>query len=257
MQEFNQLLWPLFIMGGIALVSLISGYLSYRKRQDRDALLVSYAGSNGFNLQRSPPSEPSWFEQFVPRKLHPLASHLIAFYPFNEGSFERIDNLLTKQIGDTCVYAFDYHTLTERTDSDGDKQQHRNQYGVVAMKLGLLWPYLRLSPEHFGHRIIKLAGSKELALESEEFNRMYFVQTDDPKAADDVLHPQAVDYLLRNPPRDWQFGNMYLLVVSPLLMSPQEISRVITEMREFVELVPGYVKQDRSFQPKWTGPLDL
>jgi hypothetical protein len=86
---------------------------------------------------------------------------------------------------------------------------------------------------------------------------MYFIQTDDARAAYDVLHPRAVDYLLRHPPRDWQFGNMYLLVVSPLLMAPQEISRIVTEMRGFVELVPGYVKQDRSFEPQWTGPLDL
>jgi hypothetical protein len=96
---------------------------------------------------------------------------------------------------------------------------------------------------------------RELTLESEEFNRRYFVVASDPRATYDILHPQALDYLLKHSPRDWQFGEMFIMIVAEA-MSAADISSTIDEIRGFIELIPAYVREDKGFEPRWQNPLD-
>jgi hypothetical protein len=97
---------------------------------------------------------------------------------------------------------------------------------------------------------------QELNFELEEFNRRYFIRSSDPKAAYDLLHPQAIEYLMGRPIRHWQMGGVQMLVVSSGTNSPEESMQIFDEMRGFIGLIPDYYRQDHGFQAAWSNPLD-
>jgi hypothetical protein len=257
MQPFGEY-FIFWIFGGFIVIVCIVSYLAGVRQAKRLAEMRGLAAADGFDFfQDGLVEKPQgFFESLMGRPADPLVGALQGFHPFGFGINKYAYNLLVKTVGDRCVYAMDY--VTETVENDGKTaRRQKHHFCVVAIKHGFVWPHIRLSPESFDHRVARMFGMKELTLESEEFNRKYFVEVEDDRSAYDILHPKSIDFLLRIPARDWQMSNMYLVVAANGEMSVQEIRRVIRDMNDFIDLLPDYVRQDRGFQPKWTGALDL
>jgi hypothetical protein len=245
-----------FIFAGAVVFMIVLAVAAYKHKRARQDALATFAAGNGYEFY--PDGLSSGHSMFGNRLMEEdssFVSRFSSFFPFQHGSFDQIQNLLTKQDGDKSIYAFDYYYIEKETDAKGTVRRDRHCYGVVAVRLGLLLPNVRLSPESILFRVGKAFGMGELTLESEEFNRKYFVTASDARAAYDVLHPRAIEYLLRHPARDWQFGQMFIVVVGGSVSAP-EISRVVEEIQGFIELIPGYVREDKGFEPRWQNPLD-
>ncbi len=245
----------LIFAGAVALV-IVLAVAAYKHKRARQDALAAFAGGNGYQFY--PDGLSSGYSMFGNRLMEAdseFVARFNSFFPFHLGNFDHIENLVTKQEGESSIYAFDYYYIEKETDAKGTVRRDRHCYGVVAVRLGLLLPHVRLSPENILLRVGKAFGMRELTLESEEFNRKYFVVASDPRAAYDVLHPRAIEYLLRHPARDWQFGEMFIVVIGGSLSAP-EISRAVEEIRGFIDLIPGYVREDKGFVPRWQNPLD-
>jgi hypothetical protein len=247
-----------FFMGVIVVVALIAAAAVKAMEKRRRLDMEAFAAADGFQFYPDGLVEaPSgFFESLLSGQQCPLLEQLDGFKPFDFGLDKQIYNLMVKVDEDTCIYVMDYKC--ETVNSNGKTtQRQKHYYTVVAMRHSLIWPYLHLSPEHFGHRVGKMFGMKDVSVESEEFNKKYFVSAEDEEAAYDILHPQAIEFLLRTLPRDWQTAGMFFVVHSDDRTPIMEIRRIIQDMKDFVSLVPNYVRQDRGFEPKWQGALDF
>ena len=247
-----------WVFGGFVVIAGIVAYIAGVQQAKRVSDMRGLAAADGFEffLEGLVEKPRGFFASLVAGQSDPIVGALDRFHPFNFGTDKHPYNVLVKTIGDRNLYAMDY--IAETLENDGKTARRRkHRFTVVAIRHGFIWPYVRLTPESFEHRVARMFGMKELTLESEEFNRKYFVEVEDDRSAYDILHPKSIDFLLRIPARDWQMSNMYLVVAAIGEMSVQEIRRVIQDMNDFIDLLPDYVRQDRGFQPKWTGALDL
>jgi hypothetical protein len=80
--------------------------------------------------------------------------------------------------------------------------EYAHQAQVVSLKLPMSLPLLELQPQ-------SLAGGTSVTvpnvtLESEAFDRQFWVHAADPKFASDVLHPRLMQNLLVAPPLCWR-----------------------------------------------------
>lgn len=242
-----------------AIVAIVLSGIAKSQNAKRRVDLAEFAATDGFEYFPSGLGErTNWpWDIETQKSKDPMVEQLEMFFPFNFGTHKHVHNLLTKSVDEQSIYAMDYCCLTGDENTEGATRQQKHFFSIIAVRLGLIWPYLRLSPEDFANRFGRIFGAKDLSFESEEFNRKYFVVAESEREAYDILHPKSIEFLLRTPPRDWQMANMFVVVCEPGSLQPQEIRRVIQEIQEFIDLVPDYVKQDRGFEPRWTGSLDF
>lgn len=247
-----------WIFGGFVVIAIIVGLFTKAQHEKRRREMAEFAATDGFDYYPDGiAQQPSgFFESLLNQPKCPIIDQLDHLQPFGFGFDKTVQNLLVRQDQDISIYAMDY-TCKTREGSGKNQSVRTHRFTVVCMRQGLVWPHIQLSPEGFGHKVSKLFGMRDLSLESEEFNKKYFVSAEDERSAYDILHPQCIDFLLRIPARDWQMSNMFVVVHDSGNMTPQEIRRIIQDMKDFVSLVPDYVKQDRGFQPKWQGALDF
>ncbi len=247
------------VLGVGVIVAIVLSRVAKSQNSRRQGELAALAATDGFEYFPDGLVErTNWqWDIEIQRPKDPMVEQLEMFFPFNFGAHKQVHNLLTKDVGKRSVYAMDYCCLTEDRDAEGVTRQQKHFFNIIAIRHGLIWPYLRLSPEDLAQRVARIFGARDVSFESEEFNRKYFVIAENEKEAYDILHPQSIDFLLRTPPREWQMANMFVVVCEPGTLRPHEILRVIQEMQHFIDLVPDYVKQDRGFEPKWTGSLDF
>lgn len=195
-------------------------------------------------------------QMFAPTPDAVFVQRFETFFPFGQGESPDVDNLLVGSRKGRDWYLFDYSYKTRSTNSDGSTQTTTHSFGVAAARVPLRFPTLSLAPETVFHRIGNKLGYSELTFELEEFNRRYFIRSPDSKLAYDLLHPQAIDYLMRQPVRHWQMGGLYILITRPGSFDPLEMERVMLELEGFLDLVPTYYQQDHGFQARWSNPLD-
>lgn len=107
--------------------------------------------------------------------------------PFRTGNERIATHVLSGAHRDQSVVCFEYsYRAHKRT----------NRYTVVTLSLPASGPTLEVGQERLGHRVLGLAGVRDLQLESDEFNAAFRIGTDDERFAYDVLHPRMMEFLL-------------------------------------------------------------
>lgn len=256
-----EVLFPILFVVFFILI-LVGAYFSHQAAKKRQEQLLQMAAEFGFEFHpeglKRPEQTGFWASLASAFEESPDVSFLRrfeGFSPFGQGHSPDIDNLLVGNRNGLDWYLFDYSYKT--TSSNGKTTTTTTHpFGVVAVRVPLLLPGLSMSPENVLHRIGSKLGMKDLTFELEEFNRRYFIQCQDARAAHDILHPQAIEFLMMHPVREWQFGGYHLMIHQHGYYDPLEIRRIMEEIQGFLELVPEYVRQDRSFAPNWSNPLD-
>lgn len=183
-----------------------------------------------------------------------LLDQFNGFDPFGRGHSQNIESLLAGSALGMDWLIFDYQYKITRSTGKSTSTTTYN-VSVVAAELPLHLPRLTLGEESFLTRIGERLGIHDVHFESEEFNQKYRVHCQDRKLAFDLLHPQAIEFLLKLPVLDWQFGGPYILLNTSYWASPQEIEQLVEVIRSFVALIPEYVEQDRGLPPPPGGPL--
>ncbi|HLP00281.1 MAG TPA: DUF3137 domain-containing protein, partial [Fimbriimonas sp.] len=106
------------------------------------------------------------------------------------------------------------------------------------------FPQLSLTREHFLNTVGKMLGAREVEVESEDFNKRYYVKTSDPKLTLDLLHPQMIETLLGQEPFDWHFSGPFLMIAVLGKASGPEFEQRMRYIQDFLNGIPDYYKQD-------------
>jgi hypothetical protein len=173
------------------------------------------------------------------------------FWPLSNGSMCEVrDLILGSSHGiDWTIFEFGDPTLACHTSvgaaHEGVLPKSPLPYGIVCASLPMDLPSLHFSEQTLFNEVRCLLGTHEVTFETEDFNRRYFVRACDERAAFDILHPQAIDYLLGLPVRDWQMRGSDILIARPVPFSPDELPVLLDEVRGFIDLIPGYIREDR------------
>jgi len=253
---------PLLFAGFIVLIVVI-GIASYISGQKRKQALTELAQQLGFafypeGLAAAPADGflNALGHLFAPTPDAVFVQRFGPMHPFGEGFGPDVDNLLIGSRNGVDWYLFDYSYKTESRDSEGRSTTSTHSFGVVAVRVPVALPGLSLTPENVFHRIGQKLGLGELNFELEEFNRRYFIRSGDQKLAYDLLHPQTIDFLMRQPIRHWQMGGTYILIAQSGHYQPAELTQLMSEIEGFYNLIPPYYRQDHGFAPNWRSPLD-
>lgn len=248
---------PILAFVAFALIAIVAGYFASEAAKKRREGLFQLAHHLGFEFYAEGPGfqRPRGFSSLFSEDTDPFLAKFAMFSPFGQGHTPEVKNLICGKRGDRDWYLFDYSYKT--TQSNGKTTTTTTHpFGIVAVRLPVVFPVLALTPENVFHRIGSKLGMRELTFELEEFNRRYFITCDEARQAHDLLHPRAIDYLMRQAIRHWQFGGTYILLATPGRPQAMEFERQMRELDGFLDTIPDYVKQDRGFTPTWQTPLD-
>jgi hypothetical protein len=240
----------LFILGAVVIVvigTLVS--IAQKKAEEaRQAALFALATRRGLDFQPTmmEVSKGFWDSLFSSPRDSNTSRFLSAFEgfsPFGQGHSWSVKDLIRGKKGDLEWFAFDYlYKTTQSTGKTTTTVPHPT--GVVAVRIPMALPALTLSPESVFHKLGSLLGLKEITLESEEFNRMYFIRCEDRKRAYDLLHPSMIEYLMSKPRRAWQLGGRFLVMTRSGYYEPDEIEELFEELQGFIDRIPAYVRED-------------
>lgn len=257
-KESLSTLIPIVLVVAFAGIAVLIGWLASKAAERRRAQLAEFAARHGFVFDPNAGNDLNAMGCAFPfgntsggyagRRLLEMFE---GFSPFGEGHSKRIDEVILGQKGDRCYYFFHYQYTT-----GSGKDQTTWNYGIAAVRLPLAFPPLDIRPEVIFDRIGGLLGIKDIQFEMEEFNKAYFVRCENQKFAFDVVHPQAIEYLLRIERRSWQFGGPLVVVRQTGRYDAHELDRVLADMDGFLDLIPAYVREDIGFNARWQTPLD-
>ncbi len=119
----------------------------------------------------------------------------VPFDLFRQGDGRRIQNMMWKEEpGHPRVFEYGFYKI--HRDKNGNEYQSWQWFGCALAQHNGKWPQLRVTRERLLDRAAQTLGLPDIELESEEFNRTYVVQCEDPKFATDLLDPQMMEFIL-------------------------------------------------------------
>ena len=167
--------------------------------------------------------------------------------PFNAGKARRASEVLSARVGGRRALSFRYTVRTAGAPGDAQSAQD-HEHHVVAVFLPATLPALSLTPGNLGTKIVTALGGQGLRFESAEFNSRWRVTSPDPRFAHDILHPRAIELLLR--PEmvglPLRFVGDAVLTWSVGIPRLDDIEPRVAHLNELVDAVPDYVWQDRT-----------
>ena len=224
---------PLVVLVLVLLVA-IGGYLAWKREQERRAALESLASSLGFQFEHedndSHDDEYSQFEIF--RRGHSRTAKYTM-----RGRIE-----LFGKPCDVCAGDFRY-----KVTSGSGKNRSTRTYLFSYLIVQPPWPApaLLVRPEGFFDKVKGALGFDDIDFESEEFNRRFWVQSNDKRFAYDVLHPRMMEFLLA------QLGSAIDLEGGAMCVSdgtsrwePEEFRAQLDFVRRFCDLWPRHLLVD-------------
>lgn len=222
-------LLPLLAAAPCLLLALLLGVVVWsvvhaqRVHRQRVAAFHAWARANGWSYHESEP---------------PLANRFQG-EPFGQGSGRQALHVMRGTHRGRHLVAFEYqYTVSHGRSST----THRNT--IVAIPIPTQRPYLQVSTEHAGHKLLELFGVRDLQLESEEFNRAFRIKTGSDRFAYDVLHPRMMQWMLADQRArivPFRFEGSDLLCWSGSELDPRRVIWMADFLVDVAKRVPGYV----------------
>ena len=109
---------------------------------------------------------------------------------------------------------------------------------IAALPCPPTWPILKLGSEHLGHRIADMLGKGDLKLESDEFNKRWFVKADDEDFATLVLSPEMQEWLIDAPKwATFHIEHGQLVCAAKKAFKPEALPELIELCHGFANLI--------------------
>ena len=133
----------------------------------------------------------------------PDSARVLDDYPVTTGGYgHRVTDPITGLRDGIRMDAFTHEWKTDRTETYTDSQGHLRTRTVTDHHsepvCGFLLPFALPDLSVNGRRI-----GRKVAFESETFNQVFTVRTEEPKFASDVIHPRTMEWLLATSYRGW------------------------------------------------------
>ncbi|MBN1917935.1 MAG: DUF3137 domain-containing protein [Verrucomicrobia bacterium] len=230
--------WPFFIPIGVGAAILI-------------VLVVAIVRSAGYVDPR--PGELAalaqrWGFEYSPFKHDKAPEWGKPFGVFDLGEPDETAGLISGRFQGLGVEIFDYTYYEEEKDKNGNVERDYTTTTLVALVLPLAFPRFELAPDSGLREFLEFLGGRDIDFESNEFNKRFYVQSEDRKFAYAVIHPRMMEFLLET--RE-AFHGISMQIVGERAVLRQhgrldaaEINRVLEFAFAFYERIPDYVKKD-------------
>jgi hypothetical protein len=177
----------------------------------------------------------------------------------NEGHDKKASNVIEGRAGEVDVRFFDYEytvTVTRtrhvpgtrpgtgHTETYTEEETHYKSGCAVHTPLRLKGLFIR--PESFFDKAAAFCGFEDIDLDLAEFNKKFYVTSDDKKFAYDVLSQKAMEFLLlRLFITIESAGDFFLFYdASESLLSASDAAALIDTASGFYALLPDYFKKE-------------
>jgi hypothetical protein len=211
----------------------------YQRNKARREKLQRYARASGWTYR---PEDDSQWQRWQRS-------------PFDQGFDRRARNVMSGRYRNHDMCAFDYSYKTRTTDSKGNTQTHTHRYRVASLALPTYLPYLHVGPENVLTRLGNMVGMHDIELESEDFNRRFRVQANDPKFAYDVLSPRTLQKLLALPKIEWSIDGATIVSWAPGANDVPDLLARLSTLASVVDGIPSFVWHDHGVAPSPPGGI--
>ena len=221
----------LVILVGVALV-LAGAYYNWQREQKRRDLLAQWVLANKWTIA---PRDDQWCARWTGA-------------PFDTGDHRRACNVITGTWKNNGFVSFDYSYQTHSSNGQGGTSTQTHHYAVSAVHLSGYLPKLQVTPETMLARVGDAVGlSQDIELESEDFNRAFRVQANNPKFASDVLTPRTMQLLLARPHFSWRIDGADILCWQHGEQEPAAVTAVVSTLLDVVAGIPSFVWHDYGY----------
>lgn len=179
----------------------------------------------------------------------------VAFPIFREGDGRKVENVMWRDaVNGLPVRAFDYSWYSEHRDGNGRVHRRWQHFSCAMAQHNGKWPVIRISRQALVDSVGERLGLRSIDLESEEFNRRFFVQCSDRKFATDLLAPQMMEFLLTTDGHiTFETKGRFLLLTTSRL-DAHLVPGLLNVADHFVALIPPLVFELYGRFPDGTGP---
>ncbi len=144
--------------------------------------------------------------------------------------------------------AGDYHyKITRRNGKSSSTTTYRFSYLLVSLPFGARLPGVALRAEGLFDKLAGAIGFEDIDFESAEFSRRYHVGGTDRRFVYDLLHPRMIDWMLDDPPPQFELSAGVLLLVSnggSRRWEPMEFRAATNWAAGFLARWPDYLVRD-------------
>jgi hypothetical protein len=147
--------------------------------------------------------------------------------------------------GPAAFQMFTYRFITvhythDKNGTHRHEEVHLFRVGLFPMPISA--PNLSISKETFGKKVFDALGGEDIDFESDEFSRRFWVKCDDRKFAYDVLHPQAMEFMLGLDPNwTWQWSGPTLMLFLPGKILQSDWDVMLGMANGMAKLVPRHL----------------
>jgi hypothetical protein len=241
----------IIFIGFIVLVAVLGyfGHLAAKRRREALAELAHRLGFRFDPLKRS--GAPHWggpFELFRRGHQYGTKNHLAGMW---RGLATR-ETGLQSDADRPAVPAeiFDYTYYTESTDSKGRTSRHYYTRTVLALELPEEFPGITIKPDSALREFFEFIGGGDIDFESNEFNKRFYVWSDDRKFAYDIVHARMMEFLLRTREaiRDLhlQIVGHRAIIFRERTVDADGVEQLLQFAADFHQRIPDYVKKDHA-----------
>jgi hypothetical protein len=188
--------------------------------EERSATLLGWALSQGYDFDRSRQEDltgRSGFQILRPDK---------ALYALNT---------ISGKHGGHRFECFEHHYNTQVRDRDDELQTVVTSFTAVAFEAPFPLPSVRVTATASD-------SDNDIDLESAEFNEAYEVQSDDRRAAFDLLQPRAMALLMEKFPMSLESNGGTIVFTSGRELSVTRIADLLATGARFIELIPPHLE---------------
>lgn len=153
-------------------------------------------------------------------------------------------NITEGNIKDRQLCAFDYHYETYSTDSKGRQQTHHYYFSAVVVQVDLPLKPLFIRTESFFDKIGEFLGFDDIDFESAEFSRTFCVKAPDRRWAFDVLHQEAMEYLLHAPRFTLEFQDRRVIAYRSNIFSIADFDDALEVVNGLLDRLPKSVLRE-------------
>jgi hypothetical protein len=117
---------------------------------------------------------------------------------------------------------------------------------VLAVRIPGRIPLVRIGPENVDTRIMAAFGADDVDVESEEFNRRWFVAAEDKRAAHALLTPRMIERFLQDE-LNWRTVTFEPGLLATCTMRKLDLPRTrppFDTLCDIADLVPAFLAQD-------------
>jgi hypothetical protein len=181
---------------------------------------------------------------FRPDRDDSMGSRYPNFEFLNRGSARYAYNIIQGKHKMHPMCAFDYHYETYSTDSKGHRHTHHHHFSVVVVEANVPLKPLLIRGETFLDKVGEFMGFDDIDFELAEFSRRFHVKSPDRRWAFDVLHQQAMEFLLASPVFTLQFHDRHVAAYRNSVFSTEHVEAALDVVAGLLNRLPNSVLRE-------------